>query len=1229
MFSTPTLRDIPFRVYYSPADDPLHSFYLPALAASVQYDRSAGYFRSSALAAAAAGVARLIANGGRMRLLVGAELSQDDVDAIAQGYDLRAALEPAMLLALDELHDALLRQRVEALAWLVANDRLDIKVVLPLDVYGRPIPGPAARDYYHVKKGIFTDADGNQVAFTGSVNESAQAWMGNFEEFQVSVSWETEREREALRNIYRSFDLLWSGDDPHWVAVDLPEAVRQRLISYAPAQPPEFDPLERRPKPQIADGQARAIAIPPAERLIFQYLRDAPYLPGATDLGAATAPISPWPHQLQVARSVLSRFPDRVMLCDEVGLGKTIEAGLLIRQLLLSGRVRRCLILTPASVLKQWQEELYEKFNLEIPRYDRGLLLDVRNQALGAPSASPWNDHDVLLASSHLARRRERVAELQGAEPWDLLVVDEAHHARRRDFLQPQYRPNRLLTLLNTLRDHARYRALLLMTATPMQVHPVEVWDLLMTLGLSGQWGADEANFLRFFSQLRLPFDEVDWDFTFGLVQDSLGSGGQLDPYFRQALQATLGPALAAAVEQLPSQPGARAGTLRSLPIQARPQVYELARRHTPLRRYVFRNTRPLLRSYQQQGILKEKIARRKPHICRIDFRPDEAALYQRITEYITHFYQKYEQERRGLGFIMTVYRRRLTSSFFAARRSLERRRDWLQGRLDPEDALTLDDLADVEDEDGEEGLEQDAFEYLTPAQRATFVAELDYLNDFIGELRGLSLADSKLSYLKDALERLFRQRSTVLLFTQYTDTMDYLRDHLKEVYGSRVACYSGRGGEVWNGIDWAPASKELVKTRFRSGEIQILLGTESASEGLNLQSCGILINYDMPWNPMRVEQRIGRIDRIGQEFDWVWIYNYFYRDTIEDRIYQALEDRIQWFEDVVGDLQPILAEVGEVTRKLAMLPADQQEAAFQQEIARLRSQIDEACLQALKLDEYQEARQPDGRLCSPVTLADLQAVLTQSDATRHLFQPHPELADAWVLSLDGTSAAVTFSREQFDAHPDTLQFLSYGNPLFQALLESVPEPDAADGCVARFTDAEAVPVREWYDLTGTAPAPVATLGDLKRALACTAPHSSPEAAGALFQDQVTALRKAYEERSAEFVAMQKSTLRAKARRLLVKAALVEIALGQQQELFDEAAYPTSFDENAVKGLRRYGVPWTWMLKIGFEQELRPAQNDSYWAEVKNLARDRLRERFQALTAQASALQRAWKLATA
>lgn len=1219
------LRDIDFRVFYSPADDPLHSFYLPALAASLQYDRSTGYFRSSALAVAAAGVVRLIANDGRMRLLVGAELSEGDVDAIAEGYDLRQRLAPGMLQVLDDLENALVRQRVEALAWMVANGSLDIKVVLPLDAHGRPIPGPEARDYYHTKKGLFTDADGNQVAFVGSVNESAQAWQGNFEEFQVSVSWEGDREQEALRNIRRSFQQLWDGEDPHWMAVPLPEAVRQRLIQMTPDRAPTVDALE--PAVEAVLVEPPPILVGDDQRLLFQFLRDAPYLPGASDLGAATAPVQPWPHQLQVAASVLARFPDRILLCDEVGLGKTIEAGLVIRQLLLSGRVGRCLILTPASVLKQWQEELYEKFNLRIPRFDRGLLLDVDDRAAGPAIATPWNEHDVLLASSHLARRSERVEELAEAQPWNLLVVDEAHHARRRDFLQPQYRPNRLLTLLNRLRDGGRYQALLLMTATPMQVHPVEVWDLLMTMGLSGRWGADEANFLRFFNQLRLPYDEVDWDFVFDLVAETLGADGQIDPHFMTALQTGLGPVGAAAIAALPGQRSSRSGALRALPDSAHPYVYELARRHSPLTHGFYRNTRKLLRIYRDKGLLKARVPTRRPRIRRIDFREDEAALYERITEYITLFYQRYEQERRGLGFIMTVYRRRLTSSFYAVRRSLERRRDWLNGSLEANEALTQEDISELEEDDEVEGLVQEGFDQLTRAQRQNFQMELAYLDDFIGELRTLSHADSKLTFLKDELEAILRVRPTVLVFTLYTDTMDYLRLHLKEAYGSRVACYSGRGGEVWNGIAWVLTTKEDVKTRFRNGEIYILLATESASEGLNLQTCGVLINYDMPWNPMRVEQRIGRIDRIGQEHDVVWIDNYFYRDTIEDKIYRALEDRIQWFEDVVGDLQPILAEVGEVTRRLAMLPAEQQEAELQQEVNRLRGQIDEARVQDLHLDDLNAGAPPaNNQTRSPVTLAELETLLTQSTATRHLFQRHLNLVDAYLLAWNDHKEAVTFDRAAFDAHPDTLQFFSYGNPLFHAVLESVEAAGEGVLPVARFETEEGVPVVGWYDLRNATPTPSANLNDLRRALNNTIPPApqAREYAYQHFRRQVEELHALLADRNQRFRTQQQGTLVAKARRLLVKAALVEIALGQQRDLFTVDVYPTSFDEEAIKGLRRHGMPWRQLLMIGYPATLHPDDSDPYWSAVQHLTSERLKERFQGLATEAKALNVAW-----
>lgn len=164
------LRDYQFKLSYGPADDRLQDFYIPALASSVRYDRSAGYFSSSALAVAAQGVAYLIKNGGKMRLLVGAHLDPKDVEAINSGHSMADRVGKRLVEMLEEPEDKLKKARLEVLAWMVAEGTLEIKVVLPTDEHGRLLSAPESQEYYHPKEGIFTDASGDQVAFSGSVN---------------------------------------------------------------------------------------------------------------------------------------------------------------------------------------------------------------------------------------------------------------------------------------------------------------------------------------------------------------------------------------------------------------------------------------------------------------------------------------------------------------------------------------------------------------------------------------------------------------------------------------------------------------------------------------------------------------------------------------------------------------------------------------------------------------------------------------------------------------------------------------------------------------------------------------------------------------------------------------------------------------------------------------------------------------------------------------------------
>lgn len=1062
-----SFRDLELRIAYTSADDPLHTFYIPVLSCSVRYDRAAGFFSSGALVVAAQGLAHLIRAGGTMRLLVGAQLSEDDVEAIRRGEArLEEVTTERLVELLTEPEDELARRRLEALAWMVAAGTLQVRVVLPRGPDGHPLAAKDTEAYFHVKWGIFTDRSGDRIAFSGSINETAAAWRWHYEDIMVFRSWAPGDGPRHVERLARHFETLWGNRAPDWIALPVPEAVRERLLSFRPAEPPECDPLER----SIATLPSPAAF--PKEAVAAAFLRDAPYFLGIGErLGRATAAIRPWPHQLRIAEDVVSTFPQRYLLADEVGLGKTIEAGLVLRDLVVSGVVKRALVLAPASVLRQWQEELREKLALEVEIFDGA-------QFVGPPpdrverrprTLNPFDDASVLLCSSQLVKRKDRRRQLLEASNWDLVIVDEAHHARRKDFQDLSVRrPNRLLELLEGADGlpglASKTRGLLLLTATPMQVHPVEVWDLLVQLGLAGRWGASERNFLRYFRELELASaspEDADWAFLARMAQDELQQGGPIDPDVERALQNRLGFAGWARVRAFLEATDPQSAIAKMAP-EERDALLAVLRHLTPLRRRMFRHTRNLLRRYQERGLLPGKVPGRDPEPRWIQMTDEEAELYHRVEEYISRFYGKYEQERKGLGFVMTVYRRRLTSSFVALGRSLERRLDYLRGlRLDL--GLTDEDTEDLElSEDISEQLEGEAGQRLHRVQQE----EIRYVEDFLARIRDLP-GDSKFEQLMKDLERALSQREQVVVFTQYTDTMDYLKERLRPVYGRRIACYSGRGGEWWDGVSWSHASKEDIKNAFKAGEVQILLGTDALAEGLNLQTCGVEINYDAPWNPMRLEQRIGRIDRIGQQHDRVWIWTYFYNGTVEAEVYRRLWQRIGWFEGVIGRLQPILHRVERTIRDLALTDPEERGRAMPRTLADLEEEIERVRAEGLDLDAYiEQAVDAPPEPKPPATLEELERFLTGSALVGHRFRAHPEIDRAYLVRVRGEEVGATFDPAVADAHPESVRLLTFGDRVLDELLADAAKETPATGKLLRVAT-EDLPRRfvAWYGI--------------------------------------------------------------------------------------------------------------------------------------------------------------------
>jgi superfamily II DNA or RNA helicase len=618
--------------------------------------------------------------------------------------------------------------------------------------------------------------------------------------------------------------------------------------------------------------------------------------------------------------------------------------------------------------------------------------------------------------------------ELLDSEAWDLIVLDEAHHARRKSPQNRKETPNRLLELMDRLRSITQ--ALLLLSATPMQIDAIEMFDLLKLIGLEGLWRSPDA-FCDYFATLAEPADQHNLNFWQTMSVNYFATGGQPCPKVRRSLESS-DRLLSYQIEDI----------WRSGQKITNPQKYlaednfinaskQFLGANTPIKDLMFRHTRDTLREYFKRGFLDKDVPTREVFDNAIVLEPNrEVLLYQEVSNYVRHFYRLAQKEnRKALGFLMTLYRKRLTSSFYAIEKSLQRRLECLltqQGNL-----LADDDYSDLDDADDAiiEGLES----FMEPVDPK----EIEYLQELLTRFENTG-EDTKRSEFIKKLRQESLERDSAIVFTQYTDTMDYLRDTLRQLYGSQVACYSGRGGELYRENAWQIVPKEEIKRRFRDGEIKLLLCTESASEGLNLQTCGVLFNYDMPWNPMRVEQRIGRIDRIGQKFSQVRIHNFYYDGTVEAKVYLKLRDRIKAFTTVVGNLQPILARVPTFIER-AVMSADPLEedvllSEFDQtlDISPLQPKINEAVAMDVDAD-LAELRKPIPP--SPFDADAIEQMFTRSLLLQKAGITFNRFGEkVWTMQLQQKSYQVTFYPDTFDEHP-SLRLMTFGDPLFELLL--------------------------------------------------------------------------------------------------------------------------------------------------------------------------------------------------
>ena len=1035
------LRDRTWKLKYTPDNGDLVTlFYVPALEDAERYDRLTGYFNACALSLAARGIEGLVRNEGRMRLVAGCTLNAPEIEAIEKGEQLRDLVERRLTSLPLAPPDTDSSEALELLAWMVARGFLDVKVAVPCDADSRPIP---ADGIFHEKAGIIEDRGGDKIAWNGSINETAAGWRHNWESISVFSSWGPEPQRVADEEA--NFARIWANKAQRVIVLDVPDAARRDLMRFMPAndKPARLEKLENKlvkPLPEEPEPPAREPESPDhswtvdLRSRVWSFIRHAPSLSqGGERVGEVTSAVTPWPHQVRAFERLYGNWPPKLLIADEVGLGKTIQAGLLLRQAWLAGRVKRILILAPKAVLNQWQIELHEKFNLNWPIYDGRKLVWYPSPALRGRNERDvnrdhWHREPVVIASSQLMRRRDRAsALLEQAEPWDLVILDEAHHARRRAAgSQREGGANALLQLMQGLKK--RTEGLVLLTATPMQVHPIEVWDLLDLLGLPPEWNA--RAFLDFFQDIEQENPSAEeFDRMARLFQSAERVYGKFESEEAQGLAELSRLKVNKILRALRD---AASIPRRHLETTERRAAIRIMRAGTPLRRLVSRHTRELLRRYFRAGMLDTQIAERRVEDRFLEMTPEERELYEAVEEYIASTYnQASVRERTAVGFVMTIYRRRLASSFRALSRTLQNHLDAIAAG-DPGQLEGLDE--DVSDDEAADEI-LDAGE-LAMVEREALVAEeesdIHSLLDRIGRLP----PDSKLESLKSALVE-FRKDGydQAMVFTQYTDTMDFLREELRKDADSRLMCFSGRGGEVPS-VDgtWRRISRDDAKRRFLEGEADVLLCTDAAAEGLNFQFCGAMINYDMPWNPMRVEQRIGRIDRLGQQHGTIRIVNLHYEGTVETDVYRALRERIGLFETVVGRLQPILARLPGVISETVLSGREREEAERARVVGVIEQQATESERSGFDIDAVteEELTMPE-RPRSPVTMEDLDRVIGAPDLMPPGFDVQSMRNREYGLLAPGMAdrLRVTTDPRYFEEHAESMELWSPGNALF------------------------------------------------------------------------------------------------------------------------------------------------------------------------------------------------------
>ncbi len=816
-------------------------FLADRLKGAKSYKRIAGYFRSSIFEL----VDEELSAIPIIRIVCNSELDIADIAVSRSIRDREAALKERWNNVPIEVEALLYRDRYRMLYELLTCGRLEIRVV------------PKSSVFLHGKAGVIESPDGVKSCFLGSINETKSAFSTNYE-----ILWE-DRSVEGVQWVEEEFDALWEEGFP------LPESIIEEVKRVAERVELPFK--------EIADKELPAAA-----------LVESPLYRGGEKL-------QPW------QRAFVAQFLEqretygkvRLLLADEVGLGKTLSlaASAMVAALLDDGPV---LILCPSTLALQWQTELNDRLGIPSAVWlsSRKMWIDpkghmIKTRGAADVACSPFR---LAIVSTGLILHNSLECEALLGKRYGTVILDEAHKARRAGgFGEKKGERNNLLKFMIEIGPKTKH--LLLGTATPIQTEVRELWDLLeildsgadFVLGKYNRWGDCETALPYVKGELEPVSPSEAWEWLrsplpprrdsplFAVIRSSLGIRD--DCFFSSQPFTNLAYSEQEQVRQ----------TLDGrFFVEHNPVI-----RHTVLRRRDTLESKGLLESIAVNIHPKRSegtIYAGQPFVgLGLQTNHPFDLAYQAAEE----FTKALRQRSKAAGFMKTLLLQRICSSFASGRATAVKmlKRELFEDNEDQEEELKT------------------ALIMLTPQ-------EAIHLERIVEELSRPEASDPKLEAVRFFLTEQRSEGKTWLehgciVFSQYYDTAFWIASQLAiTLPDTTVAVYAGVGKSgLFKGSIFNSVGREDIKRAVKNREIKLVIATDAACEGLNLQTLGTLINIDLPWNPSRLEQRLGRIKRFGQARKCVDMLNLVYHDTQDEKIYEVLSRRLKDQFDLFGGL--------------------------------------------------------------------------------------------------------------------------------------------------------------------------------------------------------------------------------------------------------------------------------------------------------------------------------------